>query len=178
MNFKEIFIKPASLDDFEFYYLLKCEPESVYWSGFKNVPNKSGLYTWFSQKVEIFKQKDSYKLYIIFAVINDKILKVGYLSFYPSDDYNNCCEIGIGISTAYMGRKAGTEAIKMAINECKKFGYQKVVAYIRQDNVRSSSAFVNAGFFPTFQKKKVYIDNLNNVVEMLEYKYPGGKINA
>lgn len=171
MSFQDLFIKPASTDDFEFYYSLKCELESVYWSGFKSVPDKARLHTWFIQKVKCFENKDSYKLYTIFNLNDGEISRVGYLSIYLSDCYENCCEVGIGISTAFMGKGIGTRAIKIATDECKRLGYQKVYAYIRKDNVRSHSAFIKAGFVAKNKIKAAFIDNLDNDVKMCEYKY-------
>ena len=35
MNSQDLLIVPVSADDFEFYYLMKCEKENIYWSDLK-----------------------------------------------------------------------------------------------------------------------------------------------
>ena len=171
MNSQDLLIVPVSADDFEFYYLMKCEKENIYWSGFKSAPDKEKLHTWFMQKVDQFKVKDSYKLYIMLATIDQNYTKVGYLSLYPSCNCKDCCEISIGVSSSYTGKGIGTKAIRRAIEESAKLGYRKIFAYIRKDNGRSQAAFTKAGFILTEKSKEVFFENINRNVEMWEYVY-------
>ena len=36
MGTENILLSPAKTTDFDFYYTLKCEPDSIYWSGYTN----------------------------------------------------------------------------------------------------------------------------------------------
>lgn len=171
MSFDELLVKPANADDFEFYYLLKCEPVSIKWSGFKSAPDKAKLHSWFMQKVECIDVKDSYRLYIIFALNDGILLRVGYLAIYVLNSYANCCEIGIGVSTDYMNKGLGKKAVRIAVDECKNLGYRKVFAYILRDNLRSCATFLKAGFVPTNNIKLESIEIMNKDVEMCEYEY-------
>ena len=36
MSTENILLSPAKTTDFDFYYTLKCEPDSIYWSGYTN----------------------------------------------------------------------------------------------------------------------------------------------
>lgn len=170
MYFSELTIKPATAGDFEFYYMLKCEQENIYWSGFRSAPEKDSLHMWFMHKLEYTGTRDNYRLYIISASIGQLIVKVGYLSIHKSDRCENGCEISIGIAEAFMGRGMGTRAIQAAADECGRIGWQQVLAYIRKDNARSHAAFTKAGFIWTGKIRMTYIDNMNSYLEMWEYK--------
>ena len=171
IDFIDLFIMPAKAEDFEFYFQMKCEKENIYWSGYKSAPDKEKLHTWFMQKVAQYKDKYSYKLYIILARTNRIYTKVGYLSLYPSCNCKDCCEISIGVSSSHTGKGIGTKAIKRAIEESAKLGYKKIFAYIRKDNIRSQAAFTKAGFILTERSRKVFFKNINCDVEMWEYVY-------
>ena len=45
-------LRKASAKDFDFYYGLKCEPSSVYWSGFVEAPTVEGLKSFWRKLVE------------------------------------------------------------------------------------------------------------------------------
>ena len=47
-----ICLRLATLDDFEFFYDLKCEESNIYWTGHNEKPNKENLYAFFSKAVE------------------------------------------------------------------------------------------------------------------------------
>ena len=172
MSHPEISLQPAEEADFEFYYTLKCEPDSIYWSGFSSAPDKKRLHQWFVQKLNNSDIPCSHTLYIISLTENGIRQKAGYLSVYPSENPEKCCEIGIGIIRAFRGRGIATEAIRLAEKACIKLGLQKIYAYIRSDNIASQAAFTRAGFDSTEKTKERRLENLIQSEKMLEYVYP------
>ena len=42
-------LRDSRQDDFEFYYNLKCESSSIYWSGFAKAPERDNLENHFSK---------------------------------------------------------------------------------------------------------------------------------
>lgn len=172
MSTVNILLSPAKATDFDFYYTLKCEPDSIYWSGYTNAPDKDKLQNWFTQSIYSRDKANWYRLYIISTMVNGFWERAGYLSLYPTKEHEKCCEIGIGILSTKRGRGIAVTAIKEAAILCKSLRFNKIYAYIRHDNIASQTAFSRAGFEMTDKVKEVWIANLQQMVEMREYIYP------
>ena len=151
----------ARRKDFDFYYKLKCEESSIYWSGFAEKPNKAQLLKFWEDIINGHISRRS--IYILFV---DKI-PVGYIQVVEE---NRGCVLSIGITEKVRKNGFGTKIIQMAIN---KIGNQcKYYCYIREDNVASIRAFENNGFCYTgISYKQVYAIDRREY-QMNEYEKP------
>ena len=143
-------LKKAVMNDFDFYYKLKCERSSIYWSGFSQEPEYNCLFCFWKEVIN--NSIESRKIFILF---NNKV-PIGYIQIVVED-----LKIGLsmGIIESERGKGYGREIIKLALNE---LGLQKeYYCYIREDNIFSIKSFEANGFNKTdnIYTQKFAIDN-------------------
>ncbi|MBR3171048.1 MAG: GNAT family N-acetyltransferase [Lachnospiraceae bacterium] len=141
-------------NDFDFYYELKCEPSSIYWSGFASAPDREKLYVHFMRFVKNnFPDRDFY-------ILEDQGVPTGYLQL----THNNATEIeiGYGVSEKYRGRGYGYCILDQAKQIVAKMnGCINLIGYVRDDNYSSKKCFEKNGFFRngTYVKRYFALDS-------------------
>lgn len=124
--------------DFDFYYKLKCEESSIYWSGFAGKPDKIQLFEFWEN---ITNERISGRSIYVLFVDNSP---VGYIQVVEEDERYG---LSIGITEMARGSGYGSKIIQLAIN---KIGNRhKYFCYIREDNVASIKSFERNGFNKT-----------------------------
>ncbi len=142
----EIRLVPATENDFEGYYDIKCGDGDIFWMGFAGKPDKENLRKCFLSRLGGFENKDggNKKIYIV-KPANGADDVLGYIQFtFDEKDL----EIGISISEKAQGKGVGKAAVKAAVEVLSNVN-QNVIARIRDDNIRSQKCFLNNGFVKT-----------------------------
>lgn len=139
LNCEAVMLAEAAAEDYEFYYNLKCEPNSVYWSGYSSEPDYEKLKAWYYNILS-----DSTKMNMIIRYNGEP---AGYINFKVYN-YTVCDDFSITVSERFCGRGVATCAIRKLIDflrkeytDCKIFN-----SYIREDNIASQKAHRNNGF--------------------------------
>lgn len=151
-------IRKATMNDFEFYYKLKCEKNSVKWSGFEDKPNKDNLYIWFKRCVELEEIKK--QIFII-----EDLEDIGYIRIDTLED-KSYCDIPIGICERYLGKGYASRAIMLGLEEAKRQGYKAVHGWIREDNIASIKAYQNCGGMLSCDYKEVNVSDKSKSIKM------------
>ena len=126
-------------NDFDFYYNLKCEPSSVYWSGFEKEPDRENLKAHFHKLITGgFPERTLY-------ILEDEKMPVGYIQLTRNNPSE--IEIGYGVSERFRGNGYGVQLLL----EAKKIvagatGDIRLIGYVRDDNYASKRCFEKAGF--------------------------------
>lgn len=160
----------ATLDDFEDYYRIRCEPSDIFWMGHTSAPDYQMIYGVFSERL------GSKTL----SVVGDKVIymakdangnTVGFTMLSITD---TGIEIGISMFQIFQGCGLGTEIISETLFLALKHG-NIVYARIRDDNIASQKIFIKNGFIRTdqFEMKQYpqvgyvafrkYIYKINNI---------------
>lgn len=153
-------IRKAALDDFEFFYGMKCEESNIFWTGHGEKPEKNNLFSFFKKTIENGENKESRKIYII----EDDGVKVGHLYIIP--DGKKVFDLASAVSAQYQGKGYAKKAISLGLEEGKKLGYTKMIGSIREDNIASMKAYTACGVKITDEYKMVYIPKLDKEVKM------------
>ena len=152
-------IRLATIDDFEFFYDMKCEETNIFWTGHDSKPERENLSSFFKKAIEDFTKQDARKIYII----EDDGVKIGHLYLIPDGE---CFELASAISQKYQGKGYGKKAISLGLDEGKRIGYKKMVSSIREDNIASMKAYSACGVKITEDYRLVYIPKLEKEVKM------------
>lgn len=151
-------IRVATLEDFDFFYDMKCEDTNIFWTGHDEKPEKKNLMSFFKKAIEN-TEKGGRLIYII----EDEGMKVGHLYIIPVGDY---FELASAISQKYQRKGYGKKAIQLGLMEGKRIGYKKMVTSIREDNIASMKAYISCGVTVTNDYKMVFIPQLGKEVKM------------
>lgn len=107
---KVIDLRLATLDDFDFFYDLKCEDSNIFWTGHGEKPERENLYLFYKNAVEKADEPSARK---IFIVENDGV-KIGHLYIIP-DIENDSFELAPAISERYCGHGYAQKAIGLGL---------------------------------------------------------------
>lgn len=144
---QEMYIKKAMEDDFDFYYLIKCEKSFVDIGGFITPPNREKFLDHYTQLI----QGNETILFMVW----DEDMPVGYLQLTRNSELE--IEIGYGVSEKYRGKGYGTFAVSAALEICHNMDpCINVIGYIREDNISSQKCFEKNGFC---RQKKFKVHN-------------------
>lgn len=151
-------IRQATLNDFDFYYQLKCEKSSVYWSGFSGIPDRNQLYAFWKHLID--GKIVGRKIYILSVNLSP----VGYIQVVED---NGRFELSMGIAENDRGKGYGNLIIQKAIelNGLRHTYY----CYIREDNDTSIKSFKKNGFKKTGFSYKQEFGIDNKEYQMNEY---------
>ena len=136
---QDVSIRTGEIEDFPFFYDLKCQESNIFWTGHDEKPDRENLYRFFRGAVEHAGERQSRKIYIVEA----DGTKVGHLYLIPEAD--GCFELAIAISEAVWGRGYGKRAIALGLEEGKRLGFRKMTGSVREDNGASMKAFRACG---------------------------------
>jgi RimJ/RimL family protein N-acetyltransferase len=165
----ELNFKKCSEEDFEDFYILRCDKENIYWTGHDKEPNKDSLYKWYTEQL---RRKDR----IMFIVRADELDEpVGYLYLDIVGD-NDVIETGHSVNSRYKGKGIGTKIIEFALDYTQrqlKF-IKNVNGWILEDNIGSIKNVLKNGYYETEETKDIFLEDLNEYKKMRKYVY---KIN-
>lgn len=154
-------IRLAELNDFEFFYNMKCEDSNIFWTGHEEKPEKDKLLLFFDKTIMNAGNLYTRKIYIV----EDNGMKVGHLYITPekSGEY---FELAIAISEKYWGRGYARKAINLGLEEGRRLGFHKMRDSIREDNYASMKAYKACGVTVTDEYRMVYIPKLKKEIRM------------
>lgn len=146
---------------FDDYYRIRCNKTDIYWMGHKSAPDYQTLKESYISRLNNcrFSQVGDKRVYLI-GLINDKQEEkiVGQLLLSICDDG---LEVGLSLEDNVQGMGIGTESIRLAIKEAKKYSYRIIYANVRDDNFASQKMVLKNNFSRTDS----YVEN--------EYPYVG-----
>lgn len=155
----------ATIEDFEFFYELKCEDYNVQWTGHAKPPTRDDLYYFYTKCLENYSKPNARRVYMI---ISDRDEKVGHV--YIDHKTPGVCEFAIAIKQKYCGNGYARKALACAILEASSLGYFGCAQYVREDNVASIKAFEANEIFQTDEYIWRYIPSLFKEVKLFLFK--------
>lgn len=137
-------MKPISLtcekvdneSQFDDYYIIKCDPSAVAWSGFSTGPDRNRLLDYF---ISILNSTKSIYLFKLGEEL------VGYSQVgYKNGSY----EIeGYSVLSKYQHKGLGKEIINMTVKEIENTNNgERITAWVSEINIPSIRCFQNNGF--------------------------------
>lgn len=154
--------KKGTLEDYEFYYKMKCEKSAVYWSGYEDTPDYNRLKEHYNRL--ILDRKKETEIYFI----TDDGCNVGYVQV--SNNSEDEGELAVGISEKGRGNGYGTFAIETGLQICQDNNKKVVISYIREDNIASQKMCEKNGMTKTEVYKNGYSAVDKKDVKMYLYK--------
>jgi len=161
----DIYLKQCDVGDFEDFYVLRCDHENIYWTGYKNEPEKEKLNIWFQNQIK----RDDRKLFL--AKINQKEeVCAGYL-YIDVLESTESAEISYGVDSKHAGRGIGTKIVALAIDYIIKSipSVKSIFAWIIDSNTGSIKCVSRNGFVKSGKYKSVYLESMNRSMIMNEY---------
>ena len=150
----DIYLYPTSEKDFEDYYIVRSDPDDVYWNGYSSAPEKEGFREGFLKRTANarFEKPEDRRNYLIRE--NSTDLTVGFVQLIRRE---NAVEIGYSVSHQFQGRGYATQALMLGIELSKKFSLP-IIVRIREDNIPSQRVAIKNGFKKTeeYKIKKCY----------------------
>ena len=137
----------ASIDDFEDYYQIRCEPSDIYWMGHTSPPDYQMIRGVFSERLApktLTEEGD--KVIFMAKDANDDSVGFAMLSLT-----NDGIEIGISLLQKFQGLGYGTEIISEIVSLTTGKYEHALYARIRDDNTASQRIFMKNGFIRTEQ---------------------------
>ena len=131
---KELTYKIATIEDYDDFYTIKCDPENIKWSGFATAPDYECMKEWFRQQLE----GDKRTIYLCYW--KGEVCGFFYLDKL-SDDSSE--ETGYGVLTKFAGRGIGTAIVRFAKELCKSIN---LCAWVSEKNRASERCFEKNGF--------------------------------
>lgn len=157
-------LKPATIEDFDFFYGLKCEDFNISWTGHAEKPQKVVLYSFFKKCISNFDKKYARKIYIIY--LNDG-LRIGHIYIDALDGNVSMCAFSIAIASCFSGHGYAKQALSVSVELAKSLGFVGCSQYVREDNVASLKAFAFNRILSTGLHIERYIPKLGKNVKML-----------
>lgn len=159
-----MYLKKAQMEDFDFFYSIKCDSNNMYWTGSKEIPPRERLLIFFEKCMKNKEELGGGKL--IYVVVDDENNKVGYIYIDPDLENKYICDIPIGIDSEYAGRGYGKQAILLALEKAKKLGYKRMVGHIREDNIASLKLYEKCGVTISDEYIIKYLESTQSEVKM------------
>lgn len=153
-------IRPATKEDFDFFFELKSEESNVFWTGGADKPKEENLRRFFYDAVDHAAEPQARKIYII---ENEEGEKVGHLYIIPNGEEH---DLPCAILSRYRGKGYAKQAINLGHYEGKRLGFKRSKGSIREDNLASMKAYADTGVKVTDEYKEVYIPKLGRTVKM------------
>lgn len=140
-----VYLYPTTENDFDDYYMVRSDPDDIYWNGYTNPPEKEGFKKGFLKRTASarFEQPEDRRNYLIKETVSD--LTVGFVQFIRKED---CVEIGYSVSNPFQKRGYATQALAQGIKLAEEFGLPLIVR-IREDNIPSQKVALKNGFVKT-----------------------------
>lgn len=159
-----IYLYPTSERDFDDYYMVRSDPDDVYWNGFSSPPEKDSFRQGFLKRTADarFEEPEDRRNYLIKETETD--LTIGFVQLIRRED---AVEIGYSVLHDFQGRGYATQALKMGIELANEF-HLPIFVSIREDNIPSQRVAIKNGF----RKTEVYkINKCYNAGDVKLFKY-------
>ena len=140
----DLMMREATLQDYDAYYKIKCDPKNVEWSGFSTPPD----YEKMKGRFETFFQDDEQGL-LLFEFGGEVI---GYVNFFLTED-------GEGIETSHGAlsdnavKSLGYKMLKMTIhfveNSDRFNSVNTIIGWVAESNFASLQNVIKNGYQPT-----------------------------
>lgn len=153
--------KVKSAEDFEDYYHIKSDKSSVLWSGFEAGPEKTALKSHFQKLLS----SDNLQIYYLKNRITDGL--IGYVQTVSDKEE---IEVSHSILEDYQGKGYGALIYELLIDDIKKQGYKRIIAWISDKNIASIKNLLSNGFIKDSSWKEVEIKSFNRVDVFYLYK--------
>ncbi len=137
---EELTYKVATMQDYDDFYKIKCDPENVKWSGFANAPDYERMKEWFRQQLEGNKRT------IYLCYWKGEVCGFFYLDKLSDKEFEAASS---GVLKEYTGRGIGTWLVKKRIELAQEQGAETISTWVADDNPRSWKRFDNLGFQKT-----------------------------
>lgn len=162
----EIIFKKCNKEDFNAFYLLRCDEVNIYWTGYKQRPDKDNLKKWFLSQLNNCNRI----MFIIRELNSDNPVGYLYIDIVRNNTY---IETGHGVYSKYCGKGIGTKIIKFAIEYTRKelINFHELVGWIFEDNKGSIRTFLKNGYTETNEIKEVFFEPNNSYKKMRKYIY-------
>lgn len=136
-------LKPATTNDFEDYFSIRCGESDIFWMGYDGPPARVPMRAVFMNRLgdSPLERPGDKRIYMI----NADGRNVGFIQMTLNDDG---LEFGYSVLDQERGRGYGSAGIKQAV----KIAYQyssHCIAHIRDDNIAPQKAMMHAGLIPT-----------------------------
>ena len=140
---KDYLEEMKSLDLYEDFYRLKCQKDSVQWSGFEKEPEKESFKEYIVKNIidnpknHLFLMKD--------GITNDVM---GYCQF--NEEGNGICEgRGSGLFKRYQGCGLASVLNSLSVGKAREYGMKYMYSWCSEKNTPSIKALIDAGFKKT-----------------------------
>ena len=163
VRYDHISLVRGDINDFEFYYRLKCEESNIEWSGFIGKPDREKLFSWYKNNVLDKKYE--------FFIIKNNNMYVGAL-YFKFNSTESCEFLGIGVSEKEQGKGIAVFALKRFIEYIiKNYPSCKIITtLIREDNLKSQQAFKRAGFLFSGKIEYKYLSSIARKIKMQRFE--------
>ena len=141
-----ISIVEASIDDFDDYYQIRCEPSDIYWMGHTSAPDYDFIFGVFLERLGP-KTLSRVGEKVIYMAKDDNDATVGFAMMSLT---SIGIEIGISLFQKYQNMGYGAEIVSEIVSVAEKYGLL-LFARIRDDNIASQKIFMKNGFNRTEQ---------------------------
>ena len=135
---EDVTLRPATVEDFAFFFRLKCDVDNVVWSGHAEPPQWQRLQAWYGEQLCDGSARSMYV-----GTCGER--RIGYV--YIDDHDDTTLEMTLGVATSEAGRGMGRSLLTLAIEILVAAGERRPAeAWIFEDNKASIRAFEAAGF--------------------------------
>lgn len=152
---KDYLVELTNLDHFEDFYKLKCQKDSVLWSGFEKEPDKDNFRDYVVSNL-INNPKNH-----VFLMLDGNTNKVmGYCQF--NEEENGICEArGCGLFKKFQGCGIATDMDNLLIAKAREYGMTYMYSWCSEKNVTSINSIKEAGYKKTEEKEVRHLSVLN-----------------
>lgn len=154
-------LRLATLNDFDFFYGLKCEESNIDWTGHGEKPKREDLYRFFKKAVENADAPEARKIFIV----ENEDAPVGHLYLIPNPE-DNSFELAPAVLEKHRGKGYAKMIIEQGLKLGEAYHFDRMYTSIREDNIPSLKAFTSCGVTVLRDYKMVYIPKLGKEVKM------------
>lgn len=136
-------VEPCIESDFDDYYAIRCGESDIFWMGYDGPPEREMMKKVFLSRLggNCLEKPGDKRIYMIKA--DDR--NVGFIQFSLSDEG---LEFGYSVLDQERGKGYGSSGMTCAVRMAKQFS-DYCFAHIRDDNIASQKAMMEAGLKPT-----------------------------
>lgn len=86
-------------------------------------------------------------------------------------DYKLDIELSVGVSCQYTGHGIATKAVSEVVKELNNTENKDIIAYIREDNIKSQRVFSRVGFKRTDTYQSMLLPILEHEIKLYKWIY-------
>lgn len=144
---KDYLYELKDLSLYEDFYKLKCQKDSVLWSGFDTKPDMESFKAYVLTNIV---ENPKNHLFLMRDGNTNEVM--GYCQF--NEEGNNTCEgRGSGLFKQYQGCGLASSMDTLLVEKAKEYGMKYMYAWCSEKNIVSMNALIDAGFQKTEEKE-------------------------